>query len=124
MKGQIFILISIFVLLFLFSLKISTETPEVRQEDVFFEEFSNLKRELVRTVDISILNQQNLQNNLDDFIVFSKEFYSKKGYAEEVEYSISTAGSLTTVYLNMSLSTDKSYLKQSLIIKRTLAVFV
>lgn len=123
MKGQVFILISIFVLLFLFSLRMSTETIETKQEDMFFEEFTNLKRELTRTIDTSLLNQQNLQSNLEDFIALSKEFYNRKGYAEEVEYSIET-GPMTTVHLNISLTTDKSYLKQSLIIKRTLAVFV
>ena len=120
MKGQIFILISIFVLLFLFSLRIGTETTDIRQEDMFFEDFSNLKNELMRTIDVSMLNQDNLQDNLDNFISFSKGFYSSKGYTEDVEYTISSVGDSSTVCLNITLESDKSYLKESLIIKRTL----
>jgi hypothetical protein len=123
MKGQVFILISIFVLLFLFSLRISTEAVEVRPEDMFYEDFSNLKGEFVRTIDVSLINQENLQDNLDDFIAFSKEFYSRKGYNEEVSYSVSASGDTTTVYLNISLNSSSSYLMQGLIINRTLLVF-
>ena len=124
MKGQVFILISVFVLLFLFSLRISTQAIDVSTGDIFSEDFYNLKDELVRTVDISLINQESLQTNLDDFIAFSKEFYSRKGYKEDVQYSISSVGDMTTVYLNVSLNSSSSYLMQGLIINRTMSVFV
>jgi hypothetical protein len=124
MKGQIFILISIFVLLFLFSLRIGTESVEIGPGDTFYEDFSNLKNELIRTVDISLINQESLQGNLDNFVAFSKDFYARKGYTENVEYSVSALGDVTTIYLNVSLNSTNSYLMQGLIINRTLSVFV
>ena len=124
MKGQVFILISIFVLLFLFSIRISTESVDVGPESIFYEDFSNLKNELVNTVDVSLINQASLQGNLDSFITFSKDFYERKGYVEDVNYSVSTSGDVTTVYLNVSLNSSDSYLMQSIIINRTMSVFV
>ena len=118
MKGQVFILISIFVLLFLFSIRISTESVDVGPESIFYEDFSNLKNELVNTVDVSLINQASLQGNLDSFITFSKDFYERKGYVEDVNYSVSTSGDVTTVYLNVSLNSSDSYLMQSIIINR------
>jgi trans-2-enoyl-CoA reductase len=123
MKGQVFMIVSVFILLFLFLLRINTQTIDVKPEDLFYKDFSNLKNELVKTIDISLLNQENLQNNLNDFIAFSKDFYNNKGYKEDVNYSISTSGDVTTVYLNISLTSSNSYLKQNLIINRTLSVF-
>jgi hypothetical protein len=123
MKGQVFMIVSVFILLFLFLLRINTQTIDVKPEDLFHEDFSNLKSELVKTIDISLLNQENLQSNLNDFITFSTDFYKNKGYIEDIDYSISTSGDVTTVYLNISLASSNSYLKQNLIINRTLSVF-
>ena len=123
MKGQVFMIVSVFILLFLFLLRINTQTIDVKPEDLFYKDFSNLKNELVKTIDISLINQENLQNNLDDFISLSTNVYNNKGYAEDVIYSISTAGDVTTVYLNISLTSSNSYLKENLIINRTLSVF-
>jgi hypothetical protein len=123
MKGQVFMIVSIFILLFLFLLRINTQTIDLKPSDLFYEDFSNLKEEIVRTIDISLLNQENLQNNLNDFIALSTELYNTKGYEEEVNYSISTSGDVTTVYVNVSLSSSNSYLKENLIINRTLSVF-
>jgi hypothetical protein len=114
---------SVFILLFLFLLRINTQTIDVKQDDMFHEDFANLKSELVKTVDVSLLNQENLQDNLDDFITFSTDFYNNRGYTEDVDYSISTSGDMTTVYLNVTLSSSNSYLRQDLIINRTLSVF-
>ena len=123
MKGQVFMIVSVFILLFLFLLRINTQTIEVKPDDLFYEDFSNLKNELLRIIDISLLNQENLQNNLNDFITFSTNMYRNKGYTEDVEFSVSTAGDVTTIYLNITLSSSKSYLKENLIINRTLSVF-
>ena len=115
-------MISIFVLLFIYSLRISTQTSEA-SEDLLFEDFTNLRGEFIRTVDMSVLNGESLQDNLDDFVAFSKDFYNRKGYAEDVQYSVETVGDAVTVYLNITLSSDDSYLKEGLIINRTLKVF-
>jgi len=123
MKGQVFMIVSIFILLFLFLLRINTQTIDAKADDLFLEDFSNLKDELTKTVDISLLNQENLMGNLNGFIIFSTNVYKNKGYTEDVEYSVSTTGDVTTVYLNITLSSSNSYLKENLIINRTLSVF-
>jgi len=123
MKGQVFIVVSIFVLLFFLLMKINTQTIEVKPEDLFYEDFSNLKNEFIKTVDISLLNGEGVSINLDDFIDFSTNVYKNKGYTENIEYDIQSSGDTTTVYLNISLTSDRSYLKENLIINRTLSVF-
>jgi hypothetical protein len=126
MKGQIFIVVSIFVLLFFFLMRINTKAIEVKQEDLFYEDFSNLKNEIMKIIDISILNEGEiliLQNNLNNFITFSTDVYKNKGYIEIIQYDIQSSGDTTTVYLNISLTSSRSYLKENLIINRTLSVF-
>jgi hypothetical protein len=117
MKGQIFIVTSIMVLLALFILRASTRTADVSQSESFYQAFSNLKGELIRTVDLSLINQESVPTRLDDFILFSKEVYARKGYSESVNYTVSP-GVTTTVLINVSLSSGNSYLTEDLIISR------
>jgi len=119
MKGQIFIIASILVLLALFITRLNTQTVDVGQDEMFYEGFSNLKTELIKTVDLSLLNQlSDLQPNLNDFIGFSKEVFKKRGYTESVTYSISSEHTIV-VYMNISLSSKNYYLLENLIINRT-----
>lgn len=115
MKGQIFIVSSVLILLVLFLLRVSTKTIDTPTSEVFYESFSNLKGELIRTVDLALLNHEDVSASLDDFIAFSKSVYAKKGYSESVNYTISSP--VTT--LNISLTSQDSYLTESLIINRT-----
>ena len=123
MKGQVFILISIFVLIFLFSLRAGTQTVELMESDPFLEDFKNLKAETVRTIDNSLLNKQSIQSNLNDFIEFSKDFNARKGYNQTITYATSQSGEQTLVLLNISLASSNSYLSESLIITRNVSVF-
>lgn len=123
MKGQVFIIISIFVLIFLLSLRIGTQTTDIKSEDIFINDYDSLKRELVNTIDLSLVNRQSVQNNLNSFISFSTDFYKRKDYTEDIDYTIIEDGDVTTVYLNISMTSDSSYLKQSIIINRTTKVF-
>lgn len=118
MKGQIFIITSILVLLALFITRISTKTIDVKQDELFYESFSNLKNELIKTVDLALINGESVSERLGNFTDFSKDVFKKKGYTENVIYSISP-GPTTIVYLNISLSSSNSYLLESLIINRT-----
>jgi hypothetical protein len=119
MKGQIFIITSILILLALFITRISTKTVDVKQDELFYESFSNLKNELIKTIDIAFINQESVSNRLDNFIAFSNDTFKKKGYIESVNYSFSPWMDPNKVYLNVSLSSGNSYLLESLIIKRT-----
>lgn len=118
MKGQIFVITSVLILLILFTVRMATQTPDVEKYDAFHDSFSNLKTELVKTVDLSLLNKDSVSDRLDDFIYLSKDVLRNKGYIESVNYSVSQ-GTSTTVYLNVSLSSNNDYLLEKLIINRT-----
>jgi len=119
MKGQIFIITSVLILLALLLTSITIKTSNIRKDEVFYESFSNLENELIRTVDIALINKESAYFRLNDFIDFSTNFLKKKGYTENVAYSISSIGLNTVVYLNISLSSSNSYLLENLIINRT-----
>jgi len=115
MKGQIFILTSILILIALFIARETTKTVDVKQNELFYESYSNLKSELIKTIDLALLNGDSVSDKLQNFKDFSTEVFKKKGYVESVNYS--TSGNV--VYLNVSLTRGNSYLLDSLIINRT-----
>jgi hypothetical protein len=115
MKGQIFIIASVMILLALLLTRVSTKTVDIKQDENFYESFTNLKEQMVRTVDLGLVNQESVSSRLDDFIAFSKEVYARKGYNESVNYTV--AG--TVAYINVSLSSANSYLLEELIVNRT-----
>ena len=119
MKGQVFVITAVFVLIFILSLRINTQTSEATDDSAFLSDFENLRGELVRTVDFSLVNQQSVQSNLDDFIYFSSEFNKRKGYEQSVVYTVNSDASKVTVSMNVTLSSKSSYLMQSIIVNRT-----
>jgi len=118
MKGQIFIIASILILLALFLIRINTYTFEILEDELFYESFNNLKNELINTIDISLVNQEDLSTNLNDFITFSKDALKQRGFIESVNYSISVNGNERTINMNISLKSEKSEILDNLIIKR------
>jgi len=118
MKGQIFIVTCVLILVALLLTRISTKTVDLEEDELFYESFSNLKNELIKTVDLALINQESVSGKLDNFIEFSKDVFKKKGYKADVNYSVSE-GATTIVYINVSLSSSKSYFLDSLIINRT-----
>ena len=120
MKGQVFIITSVLILIALMLVRINTQTFEIETEKTFYDDFSNLKNELINTIDFSILTDMtNLESNLNDFISFSTNSFKKRGYDEDVSYLITVNGDNRVIYLNVSLNSSKSYLKENLIINRT-----
>lgn len=119
MRGQVFIITSVLILIALLVVRINTQTFEIKSDEMFYDDFSNLKNELINTIDFSIMTNANLENNLVDFISFSKNVFKKRGYNEGVTYLITVNGDNRIVYLNISLNSSKSYLKEDLIINRT-----
>jgi hypothetical protein len=119
MRGQIFIIASILILLALLVTRLTTKTIDIKQDELFYESFSNLKTELIKTVDLALINHESVSTRLDNFTEFSRDIFNKKGYTETVNYQISQNGGTTIVYLNVSLANDKYYLLDGLIINRT-----
>jgi len=122
MKGQVFIIALLLILVILVLLKSETKSFPLQSESPLYKSFWNLKNELVETVDLSILNSEDISTNLDSFISFSKEIFERKGYKETVSFTISNPGNMITVYMNVSLELDDSYLKDYLIINRTVYI--
>lgn len=119
MKGQVFVIIAILSVIVLVLLKAST-IPVVEKPEIPLEEnFLNLENELVKTVDASILNQQDVSNNLDSFISFSKQAFKEKNYGENVNYTLSRIDNTTTVYMDINLSYQDSYLYDRVAVIRT-----
>lgn len=119
MKGQMFLITAVFLVIILVVLKTQSLGIPDTQKISLYSDFNSLKAEYTQVVDTSLLNSLNVSENLDDFAEFSRDYYNRKGMNETVSYSISTAGSDTTVKLNIYLGNDKSYISNSFEVTRT-----
>ena len=99
-------------------IRINTYTFEIKEDELFYENFDNLRTELINTVDISLFNQDNVYTNLDDFIAFSGNVLKRRGFEEDVKYTVSINGNERTISMNISLKSDKSEILENLIINR------
>ena len=119
MKGQIFIMTAVLVLIALILLKNTIQPTEIKSKNFLYERFNDLKNELIRTVDISILNQEDIAMNLNGFIDFSKDVFKQRGYNETIEFEVSTYGNTTEIHMNVSLELENSFIEDNFIINRT-----
>jgi hypothetical protein len=119
MKGQIFIMAAVLVLIAFILLMNAIRPIETQPKNFLYENFVNLKNELIKTVDISILNQEDITTNLNDFITFSTEVFNQRGYNENVKFNIITYGNTTEVYMNVTLKLGNSFIEDKFIINRT-----
>lgn len=118
-KGQIFIMIAVIVLLALILLRNAIRPIDIKPDNFLYENFINLKNELIKTVDISLLNADDVSKNLTDFITFSKSVLNGKGYNEDVRFNIVTYQNTTEVHMNISLALENSFIEDRFIINRT-----
>jgi len=118
-KGQVFLIIAVFVLLAMIFIRTEIKPLIVKPSNMLPENFINLKNELIKTVDLTLLNQSSLSTNLNNFIEFSTNVFNQRGYKENVTYVISTTGSTTTVNFNVSLEFENSYLNDTFSVIRT-----
>jgi len=118
MKGQIFIITSIMVLVTILLLRVNTQTFEIEEDEQFYDNYNNLRNELVNTIDLSLVNQESININLDAFIAFSTNVLKRKGFTEDVNYTVSINGNERTVDMNVSLKSGKSEILENIIIKR------
>ena len=119
MKGQVFVLTSIMVLIAIFLIRINTQTFEIGDDDLFYENYDNLRTEMINTIDLSLINQEDVYTNLDDFISFSTNTLKRRGFAEDVNYTVLINGNERTIDMNVSLKSDKSEILENIIIKRS-----
>jgi hypothetical protein len=119
MKGQIFVMMAVLVLIALLLLKNSIRPSAIKPEDFLYENFVNLKSELIKTVDISILNNEVVRTNLNNFVGFSTEVLGRKGYNEDVKFDVFTYDNTTEVHMNVTLKLGNSFIEDKFIINRT-----
>ena len=119
MKGQIFIMASVMVLIALMLLQNSIRSFEQKPRYNIYDSFSNIKSEIIRTVDISFANDEDIASNMDSFIDFSKAVMSRKGYSEEVSYTVNSYANTVEVNVSLALSLQDSFIESNFIINRT-----
>ena len=119
MKGQVFILMAVMVLIALILLRNVIQPPEIKSDNYLYENFINLKTELIRTVDLSLLNRDDVSANLNNFTSFSKGVFNKRGYAEDVKFNTLFYGNTTEVHMNITLAQGNSFIEDQFIINRT-----
>jgi hypothetical protein len=95
MKGQFFILVSVLIVITLIILRISTTFPVEQYEVTVPDNYLNIQREFVNTIDLSLLNEDTalgIKDNVDNFADFSRKIMQRKGYDEKVIYSFNYNG--------------------------------
>ena len=118
MKGQIFLITAIFIVVILVLLRVQAIGLPDTQKTSLYNDFSSIKTEYTRVVDTSLINSQNLSQNLQSFTDFSKQYYDQKGLNYTATYNVSIIGSNTTVQFHIYLGDDKSYLSDSFTVSR------
>lgn len=100
MKGQIFILVSIMIVIALILLRISTRAPVEQYQMTFPDNYFNLQREFVHTIDLSLINKESaldIKDNVEEFADFSRRVMITKGYTEKVIYSFNYNGTKVVI---------------------------
>ena len=119
MKGQVFIILAAFLLIGLILLRVSTTTIFEKSQDFLSENFLNLKNELIHAVDISLLEKEDVQTNLNEFVSFSNEAFKQRGFSEDVSFSVDKQGNRYTIDFQVNLSLGNEYLNENFRIERT-----
>ncbi|MEM5790822.1 MAG: hypothetical protein QXP77_02135 [Candidatus Aenigmatarchaeota archaeon] len=78
MKGQAFIILSIFLVLILFLVKNLSSSLNLEKEIEEFE-FKNLKEEVSSVALFSFQDYSNISKNIEDFLRFSRNSFSSRG---------------------------------------------
>lgn len=96
MKGQIFIIISIIVLIVLIMIKMETSLRGEYYKDGLEEDFENIKNEYEETIEISLFQKQspyNIETNMNNFSSFIINKYEQKNYTIKTLYSFAFVNS-------------------------------
>lgn len=78
MKGQAFLIIAFIFITILALIKISLSFLEIKEDKTLFLEFENVKEEIVRSVEFSINQKENITKNLESFADFARKSFRRK----------------------------------------------
>lgn len=118
MKGQIYIITAILIVIMLVFLKVGVMDISTLQRESFYNDFVDLREEYVHVITTSLLNSENITENLDDFASFTEDYYSQRGMNHTIVYTVSQTSSNASVDVYIYLGDDKSYLSDSFTVER------
>ncbi len=121
MKGQSFLIISIIFIIILALIKANINFQKFQEDKSFGIEFENIKEEMVRSVEFSIYEKENITKNLESFAEFARNSFKRRALdvnslilecmVENNEANISIKNLLGNeiIFLNISFSYDNSF---------------
>jgi len=100
MKGQIFLAVSLLIAIVLITAKLTATIPSDTAVSDIDDIYKNIKSELQKTAEITLLNQESLSENFDEFILFNKEIYEKRGYTLDITYLLGVGAASFDFYIS------------------------
>ncbi|MDI6798498.1 MAG: hypothetical protein QMD12_00665 [Candidatus Aenigmarchaeota archaeon] len=114
-KGQMFLIIAIVAVIALALIKTSLSTYQILEKKRYLEaglerlEFQNAREELLRTIEYSVYQKENITKSVEDFIKFARSYFKTKtidlnGLAAELilpNVTAETNTSLNVTILNL-----------------------
>jgi hypothetical protein len=121
MKGQSFLIISIIFIIILALIKANISFQEFQEDKSFGIEFENTKEEMVRSVEFSVYEKENISRNLESFAEFARDSFKRRALnlnslileaiVENDKLNVSVKNLLGNeiIFLNISFSYDNSF---------------
>ena len=118
MKGQVYIIVTILILIFLILIKIETDLPVYQTEVPLSDYYFNIRQEATDTVDLALLNEQDIGTSLDGFISLISSSLDKQGIENSMDYVIEVNGNNVKITFDLYLSSGQSFLSDSIVVER------
>ena len=99
MKGQMYVTVAILMIVALFALKIGTTGFVSPMEPDINNVYKNVKNEIVDLIELSLLNEEDVSTNLDQFIKFTGDVLDSRGYSQDIIYQIDGYNTKVNLYL-------------------------
>lgn len=112
MKGQMYITITVLIIVALFALKMGTASFDGNINPDMNKIYMNIKDEIKDTLEISLLNNEDVSANLDDFLDFTESSLEKRGYTQDITYEISG----NSIKINLYLEHDGNFINDTFIV--------
>ncbi len=113
MKGQIFIVVSILIVVSLLGLSIGMKNIII-EESYIQDYFVNTRSEVKNTIELSLLSEEDFSNNLDAYILFSTQVLEDKGITQDISYIIDP----TEILVNIYLEKGEEYYSDQIVVQR------
>ncbi len=118
MKGQVYITVTILILIFLVLLRVETNISPQKVNPPLFDYYHNIREEAIQTVDLSLLNEDKIETSLDNFISLTSDTLDERGIESTMSYSVKTTGNSIEVSFDLYLKSGKSFLSDTITIER------